>query len=104
MVNILDEGYDVVLRIGRLDDSSLVACKLCDVRIVLAVLPDYLLRRVKPSQPSDFRVHDCIVNTNFRDPNWPFGSNGDDGAVSISINSHLHLATVAACLYAAMSA
>ncbi|WP_406706558.1 LysR substrate-binding domain-containing protein [Sodalis sp.] len=103
MVNLVDEGYDIALRIGRLDDSSLVARKLCDVRIVLAASPDYLLRRGEPTQPSDLRFHDCIVDTNFRDPNWQFGSNGDDGAVSISINSRLHFANADACLYAAMS-
>ncbi|GAA0578709.1 LysR family transcriptional regulator [Caenispirillum bisanense] len=63
LVDVLAEGVDVVVRITRLADSSLIARKVAPVRRVLAASPDYLERRGMPRQPSDLAAHDCLLYT-----------------------------------------
>jgi DNA-binding transcriptional LysR family regulator len=60
-VNLLEEGIDVALRIGQLEDSSLVARRLGAIRLVVCAAPDYLVRRGTPKRPEDLRAHDCLV-------------------------------------------
>lgn len=73
VVNLVDEGFDIALRIGRLDDSSLVARKLCDIRVITVAAPSYLTARGTPGHWNELAQHDCIIDTNFREPGrWPF--------------------------------
>ena len=73
VVNLVDEGFDAAVRIGTPADTSLIARKLCGARIVLAASADYLSRRNTPETPADLSGHDCIIDTNFRDPLvWQF--------------------------------
>lgn len=73
LVNVVNEGFDLTLRIGNLDDSSLIARKLCDIRIVMVASADYLNRKGTPSHWGQLSDHNCILDTNFRDPFlWPF--------------------------------
>jgi DNA-binding transcriptional LysR family regulator len=73
LVNVIDEGFDLALRIGKLEDSSLIARKLCDIRIVLVASPAYLSARGTPDHREQLAGHDCVVDTNFREPYlWPF--------------------------------
>lgn len=51
-VDVIEEGYDVALRIGHLKDSSLIAKEVTPVRLVLCASPDYLKRYGTPSTPS----------------------------------------------------
>lgn len=101
MVNLVDEGFDAGVRIGQPADSSLIARKLCDARLVLVASPDYLERRGTPSDPHDLAEHDCILDTNFKDPEtWPLRrSNGD--TVNVRIAGRLRMSSGEACLAAA---
>lgn len=73
LVNVVNEGFDLTLRIGNLTDSSLIARKLCDIRIVMVAAKAYLQQKGTPVRWSHLLQHDCIVDTNFRDPFvWPF--------------------------------
>lgn len=73
VVNLVDDGFDMAVRVGRPDDSSLIARKLCEVRIVVLGAPTYLESHGEPATPEDLARHECIIDTNFRDPNrWPF--------------------------------
>jgi len=58
---LLDEGLDVVLRIGRLSDSSLVANRLGSTAYVTCAAPAYLNRRGRPAHPGDLKDHVAIV-------------------------------------------
>ena len=58
---VLDEGLDVVLCIGRLPDSDLVALPLGWVQFVLCASPTYLAARGEPRHPQDITSHDAIV-------------------------------------------
>lgn len=63
-VDLLEEGFDVVLRIGRLQDSSLVARRLGNPTLRLFANPDYLRARGIPKTPQDLTKHDLLVMTN----------------------------------------
>ena len=63
-VDLVDEGFDVAVRIGSLEDSSLVARKLAPIRRVVCASPAYLNARGVPASPDDLKTHDCVCNTN----------------------------------------
>lgn len=52
-IDVIDEGFDVALRIGRLKNSSLIAKRIAPVRMVLCASPDYLKQYGLPESPSD---------------------------------------------------
>lgn len=60
VVDMLGEGVDVAIRLADLQDSSLVAVKLGEVRQVVCASPDYLARRGVPREPGDLSGHLCI--------------------------------------------
>lgn len=61
LTDIVNEGVDVAIRIGALDDSSLVGLKLADNRRVVVASPGYLARNGTPSEPADLARHDCLT-------------------------------------------
>ncbi|APE30525.1 LysR family transcriptional regulator [Halomonas aestuarii] len=56
-VDIVEEGFDVALRIGHLKNSSLIAKRVAPVRLVMCASPDYLERHGTPQHPEDLRAH-----------------------------------------------
>jgi len=59
-LDIVQEGFDVTIRIADLPDSSLIARKIVPVRRVLCASPGYLQQRGTPRHPKDLRDHDCL--------------------------------------------
>lgn len=72
VVNLVEEDFDLAVRVGNLPDSTLIARKLLDLRLVLVGSPDYVARRGAPRAPADLRAHNCIVETEspYKD-RWP---------------------------------
>lgn len=102
LVNVVDEGYDAAIRIGKPADSNLIARKLCDARIVLVAAPAYLDTQGEPRTPDDLRRHECIIDTNFSDPSrWEFRDGPDGAPVHIPIAGRLRFSSGEACLAAA---
>lgn len=60
-VNLVEEGYDVAIRAGRLGDSSLIARRLVSGSHILVGAPDYLARCGTPRSPQALRDHDCLL-------------------------------------------
>lgn len=85
VVNLVEEGIDVAVRIGHLPDSSLIAKRIGAVRRVLVASPDYLAKRGTPSSPTDLRLHSVIAFTGLM-PNreWRFLNGQKPGSVSIT--------------------
>ena len=60
-VDLVEEGFDVAIRIGRLENSNLVARKITPCRQVLCASPGYLAKHGMPERPEDLLEHNCIV-------------------------------------------
>lgn len=78
-VDIIDEGFDAVIRSGEAPDSRLTARYLGAYRMMLVAAPAYLARHPMPHSAADLARHDCIQ---FRYPNtgkmqtWPLAAAG----------------------------
>ncbi|CAO3381525.1 LysR family transcriptional regulator [Azospirillum argentinense] len=66
MVDVIEEGFDAVVRTGEPADSRLSARRLGSFRLLLVASPDYLARRGTPRTPADLRRHACL---HYRFPN-----------------------------------
>lgn len=72
-MNLVEEGIDVAVRIGRLRDSSLIAIPVGTVRRIVCASPDYLRRAGVPRAPRDIRDHRCVRHTGLlARGDWPF--------------------------------
>jgi DNA-binding transcriptional LysR family regulator len=87
-VDLVDEGVDLAIRLGELDDSSLVARKICDVERVVCASPVYLARRGTPRQPQDLLQHNCLWVSSFPAlRRWPFATR--EGRKTIVVSGNL---------------
>ena len=101
-VNLLEEHVDVVLRMGNLADSSLIAVRLGEVQRVAYASADYLRARGTPKKPEDLKDHDCISYAPAMSPtSWSFMREGVEHTVPVhsrlvvsSLESALHAARV----------
>ncbi len=84
VVNLVEEGIDVAVRIGNLPASSLIARRVGNVRRVFVASPDYLKRRGHPTQPSDLKLHSVIGFTGLM-PNrdWHYSTGTKRGHVAL---------------------
>jgi DNA-binding transcriptional LysR family regulator len=78
VVDLVEEGYDMVIRIGVLPSSSLIARRLAPARLAIVAAPAYFKRHGRPKRPEDLKQHNCLgyANWSLRDE-WPF--TGADG-------------------------
>ncbi|RAK50727.1 LysR family transcriptional regulator [Phenylobacterium deserti] len=100
MVNLVEEGFDVAVRIGKLGDSSLVARKLAAVRLVTCASPEYLARAGTPRSLDELPNHLAIIDTNAVDPQiWRFGGPSDPR--DVRVHGRLRFNGAEACVAAA---
>jgi len=60
-VDLVEEGIDVALRVGELEDSSMIARRLMKCRFHVCASPDYWQREGMPEHPDDLRRHNCLI-------------------------------------------
>ena len=83
-VDLVEEGYDVAIRIAELADSSLIARKLAPTRRIVCASPDYWARHGKPAHPRDLAAHNCLIYTYLAGGSeWPFRDAGGSFAVPV---------------------
>ena len=70
-VNLMEEGIDVALRIGHLEDSSMIALRVGEVRRVVVASPRYLTQHPRIEQPADLAKHQMITMAHFTN-SWTF--------------------------------
>jgi len=84
-VDVVDEGFDLVIRIGALPDSSLVARSLGHCGLFLYAGAEYLKARGTPQKPEDLQNHDCLVMSEGRTNNqWTLSTGDITKQVSLS--------------------
>lgn len=82
--DLVGEGVDVALRVGRNEDANLIGRKIGLSRRVLVATPDYLDRWGRPTHPNDLLQHRCILYSGlFAGPVWTF--DGPAGALRIDV-------------------
>ncbi|GJE71670.1 LysR family transcriptional regulator [Methylorubrum podarium] len=72
-VDLIEEGWDLAVRIGTLADSGLIARRLAASRLLVCAAPDYLDRHGTPRAPEDLREHNCLGYTLSDSSGWRFG-------------------------------
>jgi LysR family transcriptional regulator for bpeEF and oprC len=84
-----EEGIDCAIRVGPLEDSSLIARKIGYLRNVVCASPEYLARHGAPQSIEDLKQHRCInyVQPNGRPRQWQFDT--PSGQVGVDIDAHM---------------
>jgi DNA-binding transcriptional LysR family regulator len=101
VVDLVEEGYDLAVRVASLPASSLVSRRLASTRIVLCASPQYLARHGTPARPADLAAHRTIHYSYWstRDE-WRF--DGPDGPESVRIRPVLQANNGDTCRAAAL--
>ena len=88
VVDLVDEGFDMAVRIARLPSSSLVSRRLSSTRTVLCASPRYLKAHGRPKHPSDLARHQVLAyNLLSIGESWEF--TGPEGAVTVKVQPRL---------------
>jgi len=88
-IDLIQEGFDLAIRIAKLPDSSLIARRLAPIQAVMCASPDYLDRMGTPVVPEDLLTHHCLVYNLLRDyETWHFQDNKGN-LLSAKINPYL---------------
>ncbi|MEM1345459.1 MAG: LysR family transcriptional regulator [Pseudomonadota bacterium] len=84
-VDLVGEGFDLAVRIGRLDDSSLIARRLTDVRVLVCAAPALLARHGTPATPEDLRALPALCYSGSARPDiWRYSTpEGTEGSVQM---------------------
>jgi DNA-binding transcriptional LysR family regulator len=101
VVNMMDEGVDIAIRIGHLQDSSYQATRVGEVRRVACASPAYLKRHGTPRTPADLARHTMIASTGIvRESEWRFTREGQ--VTDVRIQPRLTVITNDAAIAAAV--
>ncbi len=89
LVNLVEEGIDVALRVGKLEDSSLIERLLMPCGLHACASPEYLKKYGKPEHPNELATHNCLIYSQLPHPDaWLFRDDqGKD--ISIKVNGNL---------------
>lgn len=85
-VDLIEEGYDVAVRIANLPDSSLIARRLAANRMAICAAPAYWDRRGRPQKPADLVGHACVTYA-YSPNDWPFA--GPAGRFTVRVDGPL---------------
>lgn len=100
VVNLIDEGIDVAVRIGDLPDSTLIVRQVGEVRRILVASPDYLSKQSVPKTPADLKLHSIIAFTALM-PNSEWTYYEERGASRVTLQPRLEINDATAAIAAA---
>jgi len=84
-IDVVSEGFDLVIRIAELEDSSLIARKIAPCKRVFCASPEYLKQHGTPAVPQDLAIHHCLIYSNELKPDsWVL--HGPNGVESVKVN------------------
>jgi DNA-binding transcriptional LysR family regulator len=83
-VDLIGDNVDVALRVGQLNDSTLVACKIVDLTQVVCASPKYFAAHGRPIEPSELSQHCCLTLSHFPgSTTWAFRGHGEPVHVDV---------------------
>ena len=83
-VDLVAEGFDLGIRIAKLDNSTLIARKLAPARVVICASPAYWETHGRPEKPADLKNHKALRYTLGAQRNWTFtAADGTRGSVTV---------------------
>lgn len=83
LINLVDEGYDLAIRLGKLEDSTMIAQRLSSRTHYVCASPDYLARFGVPHSLSELSKHNCLQGTL---PYWRFQEAGKVNNIEVNGN------------------
>jgi DNA-binding transcriptional LysR family regulator len=86
VVNLVDEGIDVAVRIAPLADSTLIVRRLGLVRRLVCASPAYLKLHGTPRKPADLRAHNCLLNVGSNAGDWRFRADAKEARLGVRGN------------------
>ncbi|MEC5162888.1 DNA-binding transcriptional LysR family regulator [Janthinobacterium sp. CG_23.3] len=89
VVDIVEEGFEAAIRIGRLPDSALIARSLAPYRLMICASPAYLARRGAPAKPEDLSEHECLSFSPAAVAHWRLED--QDGACRVPVSGRLQV-------------
>ncbi|MBZ9813734.1 LysR family transcriptional regulator [Mesorhizobium sp. CA7] len=102
-VDLVEEGFDLAVRISRLENSSLIARRLAPFSVRLCASPELIAKHGKPTRPQDLANLPCIVDTNGRTlSNWRFKGEAED-SISVAVSGPIEVNSPIVARAAALS-
>ena len=102
VVDLVEEGYDVAIRIATLESSTLVSKRLATTRIALCASPQYLAERGTPRHPSELAEH-AVISYSYLSTKDEWRFVGPDGPVNVKTNPAIHTNNGDTCRAAALT-
>ncbi len=102
LVDLVEEGYDVAIRIARLDNSTLVSKRLASTRMVLCASPQYLALHGTPKEPADLTQH-AVISYSYWSTKDEWHFDGPQGPVSVKTQPCIHTNSGDTCRAAALA-
>lgn len=101
VVDLVDEGYDLAIRITTLGDSQLVSRRLASTRMVLCASPGYLAGHGTPEHPRELADHQVLAYSYWTTgDDWRF--EGPEGEVTVRVQPRIHTNSGDTCRIAAL--
>ncbi|MCG7927770.1 MAG: LysR substrate-binding domain-containing protein [Candidatus Thiodiazotropha taylori] len=89
-VDLIEEGIDVALRVGSMEDSSLIARRLMSCHFHICASPEYWNKRGKPIHPNDLKSHNCLVYSQSRKADiWSFRDDKTGEEIHVKVQGNL---------------
>jgi DNA-binding transcriptional LysR family regulator len=102
-VDLIEEGFDVAIRISKLEDSGMIARKISDFRVHLCATPDFIERHPDLEHPSDISNVPFIVDTNSRTQGSIRFYNPDNTTFTVAVSGPIEVNSPHATLRAALA-
>lgn len=86
LIDLVEEGVDVAIRVAALPDSSHIARKIASERRIVCAAPSYLTRFGTPRTPAELADHNCLIYSTISSEDWQF--RGPDGPRAVKVTSN----------------
>jgi DNA-binding transcriptional LysR family regulator len=102
VVDLVDEGYDVAIRIATLPSSTLISKRLTSTRLILCASPEYLQKNGTPIQPNELGMH-AVISYSYLSTRDEWHFKGPQGPVSVKTQPCIHTNSGDTCRAAALA-